>query len=210
MVTASRGLVEGGVEFGGDLVEVGLADAGEARAPREVLAEQSVGVLVGASLQRRAWVPEADLDAGVDGELDVFGHRVAAVPGQCPAQLLRQRLDVTGDCGHDVVGRTARQGEQHGEPALPFDQGGDLGEAGAEQHLAFPVRIKSAVTTSCGEYGLIPRGASSTGIAADSSPARTTEPSVSLEVVVNSALLRGIQMARKAHEWLVSRKQNAS
>jgi hypothetical protein len=56
----------------------------------EVLAEQAVGVLVGAALPGAAWIAEVDLDAAVDGELGVLGHLSAVVPGQRTAQLLGQ------------------------------------------------------------------------------------------------------------------------
>ncbi len=48
----------------------------------EVLAEESVGVLIGASLPRRLGIAEVDVDSGVDAELDVLGHLFALIPGQ--------------------------------------------------------------------------------------------------------------------------------
>ena len=52
------------VEFGGDGVEVGLGVRGEVGALGQVLAQQPVGVLVGAALPGAAGVAEVDLDAG--------------------------------------------------------------------------------------------------------------------------------------------------
>src|SRR5690348_8656438 len=73
------------VEFVGDLVQVALGPPAQIGAFREVLAEQTVGVLVGATLPRRVWVSEVDPEAG--GLLDplVVEHLVALVPGQGPA-----------------------------------------------------------------------------------------------------------------------------
>jgi hypothetical protein len=50
------------VEFVGDGVELRLADGAEVGALREVLAQQAVGVLVGAALPRGMGIAEEDLD----------------------------------------------------------------------------------------------------------------------------------------------------
>src|SRR5215475_544838 len=75
------------VELDGDLVEFVLGVAGQAGAFGEVLAEQPVGVLVGAALPGRVGVAEIDRDAGRDGESRVPGHLAALVPGQRPPQM---------------------------------------------------------------------------------------------------------------------------
>jgi hypothetical protein len=54
------------------------------------MAQQPVGVLVGAALPGAAWVAEEHLDTGIDGELEVLGYLPAVVPGQRAAQLLGQ------------------------------------------------------------------------------------------------------------------------
>jgi hypothetical protein len=78
-----------------------------ARVGWEVLAEQSVGVLVAAALPGTLGIAEVDLHAGFDGELDVFGHLFALVPGDRSAQLRGQRQDPFGhrgaDCGCAVT-----------------------------------------------------------------------------------------------------------
>src|SRR5215217_1428338 len=67
-------LARAAVELRGDLVEALLADPGEARSLREVMAKQAVGVLVGAPLPRAAGIAEVDLDPGLDREAPVLGH----------------------------------------------------------------------------------------------------------------------------------------
>ena len=41
--------------------------------------------------QGAAWVAEVDLDTGVDGELLVFGHLAAVIPGQRVSHLWGSR-----------------------------------------------------------------------------------------------------------------------
>ena len=73
-----------------DPVQVRLREAREICSPREILAQQAVGVLVAAALPRTAWIAEIDLHVGGDGEVLVVSHLLAAIPGQGAAQLLRQ------------------------------------------------------------------------------------------------------------------------
>src|SRR5687767_10090566 len=60
-----QGLSRSPVELGGDLIELFLGEGGDAGALREVLAQQPVGVLVGAALPGTLGVAEVDLHAGV-------------------------------------------------------------------------------------------------------------------------------------------------
>src|SRR3981081_3979107 len=55
---------------------------------REVLAQQPVGVLVGAALPRTLRIAEVDLHASVDLQAGVLGHLGPLIPGQRPAELL--------------------------------------------------------------------------------------------------------------------------
>jgi hypothetical protein len=87
-VSESRGLSRAAIELGGDRVQGGLVELAQVGGLGEVLAEQPIGVLVGAALPRAARVTEEDLNAGVDGELGVLGHLPSVVPGQRAAQLL--------------------------------------------------------------------------------------------------------------------------
>jgi len=66
---------------------------GQVCALGKVLSQQSVGVLVGASLPRGGGVAEVDRDTGRDLELLVAGHLRALIPGQRPAQMLGQGAD---------------------------------------------------------------------------------------------------------------------
>jgi hypothetical protein len=80
-VSRSREFVEGAIELGRDRIQGGLVELPQVGTLGQVLAEQAVGVLVGAALPRAARVTEVDLDAGVDGELGVLGHLPAVIPG---------------------------------------------------------------------------------------------------------------------------------
>ena len=66
---------------------------GEVSSFREVLAEKTVGVLVGFSLPGAMRVAEVDRQTGAG----MLGHLDALVPGQQPAELFGQRRDRRGD-----------------------------------------------------------------------------------------------------------------
>src|SRR6266700_4796791 len=51
---------------------------------REVLAQESVGVLVAAALPGAVRAAEADVETGADAQLRVAGHLCALVPGERP------------------------------------------------------------------------------------------------------------------------------
>jgi len=70
------------VEFGSDGVEVLAGVDGQVGALGEVLAEEAVGVFVGAALPGAGRVAEVDGDVGGDGERAVGCHLAALVPGQ--------------------------------------------------------------------------------------------------------------------------------
>src|SRR5258706_2568587 len=67
---------------------------GDRLTPGEILAQQSVGVLVAAPLPGAGGVTKENLNTGVDGEANVLFHFSALVPGQGAAQVLRQRADL--------------------------------------------------------------------------------------------------------------------
>jgi hypothetical protein len=76
-----RGLSRAAIELSGDRVQRRLVGPTQVAVLGQVLAEQAVGVLVGAALPGAARVTEEDLDAGVDREPRVLGHLPALVPG---------------------------------------------------------------------------------------------------------------------------------
>src|SRR5207247_6127259 len=78
----AEGFTRSTVELVGHLVQAGLGQAGKAVTFGKVLAEQSVGVFVGAPLPWAAGVAEVDRDPGVDSEAFVLRHLRALIPGQ--------------------------------------------------------------------------------------------------------------------------------
>src|ERR1700694_3211748 len=90
----------------------------------EVLAEQSVGVLVATSLPWAPWVAEKDVDASVDCEVDMLSHLRALVPGQRAPQAGGQSQDCFGEALADPFGGQAiREREEHRVAATALDQG---------------------------------------------------------------------------------------
>ena len=63
----------------------------------EVLAEETVGVVVGSTLPWTLRVAEVDVEVGVCAELSVLGHFDSLVPGQRAAELLGQGGDRRSD-----------------------------------------------------------------------------------------------------------------
>jgi hypothetical protein len=75
----------------------------------EVLAEQTVRDLVAAPPPGTARIAEVDRDTGVDGEPDVLGHLVAAVPGERPTELLGEGEDPPSSPAISFVNTHARR-----------------------------------------------------------------------------------------------------
>src|SRR3984885_2023508 len=152
----AEGLAGPAVQCGGDGCEVAGAVSGEVGALREVLAQQTVGVLVGAALPWALWVAEVDLQAGVEPQPFVLGHLGALVPGQRAAQLLGERRDRVGDRVTDrlgaapcqgrtvldpraVVARHRREMQQHREPGRALDQSADRRAPQPQDQVSLPV-----------------------------------------------------------------------
>lgn len=55
---------------------------GEIRSLGEVLAQQTIGVFVTATLPGAFWITEVDIKTGIDLELDVLCHLRSLIPGQ--------------------------------------------------------------------------------------------------------------------------------
>ena len=149
------------VEGRRDRREVPSVVSGKVSASGEVLAEQAVGVLVGAALPWALRVAEVDLQTGIDPQLGVLGHLRALIPGQRAAQLLGQGEDRVGDRVTHLFGAVPgdrrpvldswlaivgwREVQQHREPARALHQGADRGVAGPEDQVAFPVARDGSV-----------------------------------------------------------------
>jgi hypothetical protein len=74
------------VELVGDGVEFELGDLAEVGALGEVLAQQPVGVLIGAALPGGVRIAEVDLDVGADVDWLLVAQLGSLVPGQRTAQ----------------------------------------------------------------------------------------------------------------------------
>src|SRR6202041_3735438 len=123
----------------------------------EVLAEQSVSVLVGAALPWAVRIAEIDSHARLDLEARVLGHLSSLIPSQRPAQLLGQRDDrardgvtyrlgaMTGEGGPVLhaslvaMARHARQVQQQREARRALHQGADRRTPKTQDKVSFPV-----------------------------------------------------------------------
>src|SRR5918998_551809 len=79
------------VKGGSDRLKFVMGVPGEVSALGKVLAQETIGVLIGTPLPRAVRVAEVDWQSCFDSELDVLSHLGTLVPCQRPAQLLRQR-----------------------------------------------------------------------------------------------------------------------
>src|ERR1700674_1872185 len=122
----TQGLAWPAIELCGDEVEVVRPMHTEVGALGEVLAEQAVGVLVGASLPRACRVAEVNLYAGRHLDLKVVAHLVALVPGQgLPDELgpfLSRRDHGLLDLERPV---SVGQVQKHDEASRSLDQRAD-------------------------------------------------------------------------------------
>jgi len=98
------------VEFGGDAVEVVAGPYVQVGALGEVLAEQAVGVFVGAALPGSVRVTEVDLQAGRNLNPVVVEHLVALVSGQRAAQPSREPGEGADQDVTDRLGTVCRRG----------------------------------------------------------------------------------------------------
>src|SRR4051794_15299038 len=93
----TKGFSGPGVECKGHGLKVIGAMCAEIGALWKVLAQQPVGVLVGAALPRAVRITEVDLHVRVDFQTSVLSQLSALIPGQRPTQLLRHGADRAGN-----------------------------------------------------------------------------------------------------------------
>lgn len=136
----------------------------EVRALGEVLAKQTVCVLVTAPLPGALRIAEVDIETCIEPKLRVLGHLGSLIPGQRAPQMGGQFADRLSDGIPDGFGAVAGQGrsildrltrpvplhsrqvQEHGEAGCAFDQRADRRAAEAENEVAFPMAWNSPVT----------------------------------------------------------------
>src|SRR5271170_1487049 len=151
--------VEGG-RYGGNLLGAVRAEIG---AFGEVLAQQPVGVLVGAALPWAVRIAEVDLHTRVDLDACVLSHLCSLVPSQRPTQLLRQGDDrardgvahrvgtMSGEGGSvlhasvTAMARHARQVQQQSESSRALHQCADRRTAKTQDEVSFPMARHGAI-----------------------------------------------------------------
>src|SRR5437667_9289604 len=114
---------------------------------REVLAEQTVGVLIAAALPWAVGVAEVDHHVRVRAEPYVVSHLFALVPGQRPARLGRKLGNLSRQRGTEVLGGVAvRQVEKDDIAARALHQPPDCRTTSLpDDQIAFPVPRNSAI-----------------------------------------------------------------
>ena len=115
------------VEAVGDAVEVSLGMHREIAALGQVLAQQAVRVLAGATLPGAVRVAEVDLHAGLLGEFGMPGHLGAAVVGQALAHGLGDGVELGGKARQGGSGRGVGHLHQDHQTADALDEHPDRG-----------------------------------------------------------------------------------
>jgi hypothetical protein len=125
-----------------------LGVAGQVGAFGQILSDQAVGVLVGASLPGTMRITEVHGDAGRLGEFPMVGHLLTLIIGQAEAERLGNPLEFVGEGRQDVgFGRLGvRQPDQDEQPTARFYQGADgAGIPFALDEVTLPVSRKLAI-----------------------------------------------------------------
>src|SRR6478735_9213086 len=133
----------------------------------KVLAQQPIGILVGAALPWAVRIAEVDLYAGVKLEACMLGHFSALIPSQRPTQCLRQGDDrarnglahrlgtMSGEWGSvlhanlmAMAGHTWQM-QQQGEAGCALHQGANCGTPKTEDEIPFPMTWYGTIGDFC-------------------------------------------------------------
>ena len=107
----------------GDGIQLTLRIGGQVRALGQVLTQQAIGILVGATLPRGMRIGKEDLDRESLGQLLVLGHLFAPIVGQRFPQRGGHLSELLGEASVGTGGiRAVHSGQQH-QPCGPFHQG---------------------------------------------------------------------------------------
>src|SRR6478735_5178464 len=100
----SQSLAWSFVELPSHFVELGLRVHGQVSPLRQVLPQQTVGVLIGTTLPRTLRIAEVNVDIGCQRQAPMIRKLLAAVPGQRLIQLIRYRLRLLDQLGNNSLG----------------------------------------------------------------------------------------------------------
>ena len=113
------------VELPGDGVKVILGEPGQVSAFGQVLPQESIGVLVAATLPGAMRVGKENRDTGRIRQTLMLTHLLALVIGQRLAQGFRDAVEHTREAFQGRQGGRILDPHQHHQPTGPFHQGAD-------------------------------------------------------------------------------------
>ena len=141
-----------------DGVEFVLSDEVEIHALGQVLADEAIGIFIGATLPRAVWITEEDVHAQPPGQSVVLSHLGALVVGEGLAQARGDAAQAEREAFEHGVGASVIELDEHEVAAGALDDGAHgRGIVGTLDEVAFPVTWDDAcgnlwraqVTKSC-------------------------------------------------------------
>ena len=105
----------------------------------EVLSEQAIGVLVGATLPGALRFAKVHSDVGCQCKPPMIRKFLAAIPSQRLVQFVRQLLRLLDERGYDRLRLLVGHRRQHHVTRMALDQGRDMAVLRPRQQVAFPM-----------------------------------------------------------------------
>ena len=121
------------VQFDGDDIKILLRQGSHRNALWEILSQQSIGILIGATLPRTVWISEVHVEPCVGCHRVMARELHATIPGERAAQLLRQSTHLARETGGDRVHITSGELDEHRESRGAFDDRRELRPVATQQ-----------------------------------------------------------------------------
>src|SRR3984885_1031015 len=134
-----QGLARPPIELAGHLVQMCLGVDRQVCPLGEVLAQQAIGVLVGAALPGALRIAEVHGDVGCQGKSSMIRKLLTTVPGQGFVQFIRQLLRLPDERGYHRLRLLVGHLRQHHITRMALTQGRDMAVLRPRQQVTLPM-----------------------------------------------------------------------